>query len=117
MKSEFTQFERITGLLTMNDVIRRVEAYDEKIDSNEPNNYFEYREHYNQSIAKRVLQLCTRPIYSGSMGPPQFLHNILGLTYVDLMGMDLKSIFEIEEKMDEITEYMSKEPELVAPED
>ena len=103
--------------MTMNDVIKRTEAFNEKIDPNVPDNYFEYRDHYTQSIAKRVMQLCTRPIYSGSMGPPQFLHNILGLTYVDLMGMDLKTIYEIEERMDEITEYMSKEPEMPSPED
>ena len=66
-------------------------------------NPYLYKEKNTQTILKRLLKMSTEPVYTQSMGGPQFLYNITGLSFKDLFDLDMETIDLLEEEMMELS--------------
>lgn len=100
---------RHLGLRAFNDVVLRSTAYGVDVDT-ETYDYFDYWEKPKYTLMDRLIDLTTRPYYQTSMGAPQFLHNITGLSLLDLLELDIKTIDRIEKSMEELAEVLNSEP-------
>ena len=101
--------QRHLGLRAFNDVVLRHSAYGSDVNP-DTYDYFEYFDKPKYNLIDRFVHLVTRPYYQSSMGAPQFLFNITGITLMDLMNMDLKTIDRIERSLNEMAEILNQEP-------
>lgn len=108
MNDEDVSFmKRHISLRAFNDVIIRQNSFGIDVTDTQYQ-FFKYVALPKMGIRERLLDLSVRPIYVPAMGTPLFLFNILGITFKDLMDMDMRLIEEIENRMNEISKTMEK---------
>jgi hypothetical protein len=80
-------------------------------------NYFNYKEKKSFNLIDRVMHFSTKPLYTTSMGGPQFVYNVTGLNLFDLLQLDVKTYEKLEAELLEFGEMMKPKPSDMPPAD
>lgn len=63
-----------------------------------------------ETLVDQILELSTRPIIGTSLGEIKFLYNIIGLSFVDLLMLDLPTLKKIEDAMRKLEKMFHVKP-------